>query len=154
MSIEILSISRKPTNWVKQAIDDYLVRFPTNVAPKMTYLAPARGRLSAREKLAREARSVLGRLEQRDIVIVLDATGFLLTNKSLIQKLKRFSETDEKLKLIIGGAEGLDTSVKKRAYEIWSLSALIFPHKIIQIMLVEQLYRSRSIDVGHPYHRS
>ena len=153
MPVEILSVSRKPTNWIKQALDDYLVRFPANTAPKMTFLAPASGRLSTSEKIAREGKNILTKLSSRDVVILLDVAGCLIDNNGLVRKVKDINQSSGNLKLVIGGAEGVHELVKKRATEIWSLSALVMPHKIVQVMLVEQLYRSRSIVIGHPYHR-
>tara|TARA_B100001250_G_scaffold399046_1_gene407996 strand:- start:289 stop:753 length:465 start_codon:yes stop_codon:yes gene_type:complete len=153
MSVEILSISRKPTNWVKEAINDYLDRFPKAKVPKMTYITPLAGRLSVRERLEREAKSILSKIGERDVVIVLDIGGCSLTSDDLVKRLSVFTARETKIILIIGGPEGLDISVKKRAIESWSLSGLVFPHKIIQILILEQLYRSYSICIGHPYHR-
>ena len=153
MSIEILSVSRKPTDWVKQALDDYLVRFPSNSVPKLTFLAPASGRLSSRERVAREGRNILSKLDHRDVVILLDSGGFLINNLALVEKFKEYDQSAVRLKLIIGGSEGVHESIKKRAFETWSLSALVMPHKIVQVVLLEQLYRSRCIVIGHPYHR-
>ena len=153
MSIEILSVSRKPTDWVRQALDDYLIRFPSNAVPKLTFLAPESGRLSKKERVAREGKSILSKLDQTDVVILLDTSGFLINNLELVRKLKEFSQAAGRLKLIIGGSEGVHESVKKRAFETWSLSTLVMPHKVVQVLLLEQLYRSRCIIVGHPYHR-
>ena len=154
MSIEIISVSRKPTNWVKQALDDYLVRFPSGAAPKLTFLAPASGRLSGGERVVREGRNILSKLDHRDMVILLDSGGFPIDNSVLVGKLKDFSQSAGRLKLIIGGSEGVHESVRRRAFETWSLSALVMPHKVVQVVLLEQLYRSRCISIGHPYHRS
>ncbi len=153
MPIEILSVSRKPTDWVKQALDDYLVRFPSNAAPKLTFLAPASGRLSGKERVAREGRNILSKLDHRDVVVLLDSGGFLIDNLALVRKLEEFDQSAGRLKLIIGGSEGVHESVKRRAFETWSLSALVMPHKVVQVVLLEQLYRSRCISIGHPYHR-
>ena len=107
MSIEILSVSRKPTDWVKQALDDYLVRFPSTAVPKLTFLAPESGRLSKKERVAREGKNILSKLDKRDVVILLDAGGFLIDNLELVRKLKEFSQAAGRLKLIIGGSEGV-----------------------------------------------
>lgn len=154
MSIEILSVSRKPTDWVKQALNDYLVRFPSNVVPKLTFLAPASGRLANRERVAREGRDILSKLDHKDMVILLDSGGLSIDNMALVKKLKEFDQSTRRLKFIIGGSEGVHESVKSRANETWSLSDLVMPHKVVQVVLLEQLYRSRCIAIGHPYHRS
>ena len=54
---------------------------------------------------------------------------------------------------IIGGADGLHTSVKQKADWLWSLSKLTLPHGMVRVMLAEQLYRAHSVICNHPYHR-
>jgi 23S rRNA (pseudouridine1915-N3)-methyltransferase len=54
---------------------------------------------------------------------------------------------------LVGGPEGLATSVKQAAKESWSLSALTFPHPLVRIVVAEQLYRAWTILNNHPYHR-
>ena len=54
---------------------------------------------------------------------------------------------------IIGGADGLDDSIKSRADLLWSLSPLTLPHGLVRVVLAEQLYRASSLLSGHPYHR-
>ena len=58
------------------------------------------------------------------------------------------------LALVIGGADGHDSSLKQQADALLSLSALTFPHELARLMLVEQLYRASTILQGRPYHRS
>ena len=55
--------------------------------------------------------------------------------------------------LLIGGADGLDASIKQEAQTMWRLSSLTLPHAMARVLLVEQLYRAWTILQGHPYHR-
>ena len=55
---------------------------------------------------------------------------------------------------LIGGADGLDESVRKRADMILSFGALTWPHMLVRVLLAEQLYRAHTILTGHPYHRA
>jgi len=54
---------------------------------------------------------------------------------------------------LIGGADGLDASLKENAQAMWRLSSLTLPHAMARVLLVEQLYRAWTILQGHPYHR-
>jgi 23S rRNA (pseudouridine1915-N3)-methyltransferase len=54
---------------------------------------------------------------------------------------------------LIGGADGLDASLKTNTQSIWRLSSLTLPHAMARVLLVEQLYRAWTILQGHPYHR-
>jgi 23S rRNA (pseudouridine1915-N3)-methyltransferase len=54
--------------------------------------------------------------------------------------------------LVIGGAYGVDEALARRADFVWSLSRLVFPHQLVRLILLEQLYRSQEIASGRPYH--
>jgi 23S rRNA (pseudouridine1915-N3)-methyltransferase len=54
---------------------------------------------------------------------------------------------------VIGGADGLEPAIRKRASVLLRLSALTLPHALAQVVLCEQLYRAATILTGHPYHR-
>jgi 23S rRNA (pseudouridine1915-N3)-methyltransferase len=54
--------------------------------------------------------------------------------------------------VIIGGAYGVDQTILDRADFVWSLSLLVFPHQLVRLLLVEQLYRAQEIAAGNPYH--
>jgi 23S rRNA (pseudouridine1915-N3)-methyltransferase len=54
---------------------------------------------------------------------------------------------------VIGGADGLDPSVRERADNLLSFGAMVWPHMLVRVMLAEQLYRAASILAGGPYHR-
>jgi len=76
-----------------------------------------------------------------------------MTSASLAAKLQILRDDGRKIAIVIGGADGVDESVLSRSEERWSLSKLTFPHKLVQIILSEQIYRAWSISEGLPYHR-
>jgi 23S rRNA (pseudouridine1915-N3)-methyltransferase len=59
----------------------------------------------------------------------------------------------EETAFIIGGADGLDDSVKEEARILMRLSSLTLPHALAQVVLLEQIYRAATLLTGHPYHR-
>ena len=79
--------------------------------------------------------------------MVLDEKGRDFTTIQFAALLK--SETV----FVIGGADGLDEAVKKKADLLLRLSSLTLPHALAQVVLLEQLYRAATLLVGHPYHR-
>jgi 23S rRNA (pseudouridine1915-N3)-methyltransferase len=83
----------------------------------------------------------------RGKIVVLDERGKDLTSVQFAALLK--SETV----FIIGGADGLDESVKKQADLLLRLSSLTLPHALAQVVLIEQIYRGATLATGHPYHR-
>ena len=80
-------------------------------------------------------------------LVALDERGRDYTTKQFAGLLR--SETA----FVIGGAEGLDDSIKAQAALVLRLSAMTLPHALAQVLLLEQLYRAASLLAGHPYHR-
>ncbi|MGF1605231.1 MAG: 23S rRNA (pseudouridine(1915)-N(3))-methyltransferase RlmH [Rhodothalassiaceae bacterium] len=86
--------------------------------------------------------------------LVLDERGKSLSSRDLQAVLRRWSEAGETdIAALIGGPDGLDPALVDRADCVLSLGRLTWPHKLVRVMLLEQLYRQWSIAAGHPYHR-
>ena len=108
---------------------------------------------------ARVAESESGRLldvlRPEDHVVLCDERGKQLTTKGLAtlveQRLKAGGRG--RLVFVVGGAEGVDDRVRKRADAVLALSGLTFPHELARVILLEQIYRVVSLLHGHPYHR-
>ncbi|MFZ9149977.1 MAG: 23S rRNA (pseudouridine(1915)-N(3))-methyltransferase RlmH, partial [Burkholderiales bacterium] len=73
--------------------------------------------------------------------------------RTLADHLERWRNDGRDNLFVIGGADGLDESIKSRADLLWSLSPLTLPHGLVRVVLAEQLYRASSLLSGHPYHR-
>jgi 23S rRNA (pseudouridine1915-N3)-methyltransferase len=99
----------------------------------------------------REAGRLLARLEARGTVVVLDGRGTAWSSAELAARLERWATPG--LTLILGGPHGLHESVRARAGERWSLSALTLPHELARVVVVEQIYRAVTLLRGIPYHR-
>jgi 23S rRNA (pseudouridine1915-N3)-methyltransferase len=80
-------------------------------------------------------------------LVALDEHGRDYTTKQFAELLK--CETA----FVIGGAKGLDVSIKEEAALLLRLSAMTLPHALAQVVLLEQLYRAATLLTGHPYHR-
>ena len=80
-------------------------------------------------------------------VIALDERGRDLTTVQFAALLA------EPTAFVVGGADGLDPAIKRRASLPVRLSSLTLPHALAQVMLCEQIYRAATIRTGHPYHR-
>ena len=108
------------------------------------------GRFSDEHVRHREARCLLERAGTGR-TITLDRTGRSWTSEQLAQRLERWATPCATL--LVGGPLGLHRSVIERSDECWSLSALTFPHELVRVLLVEQLYRAVTILRGAPYHK-
>jgi 23S rRNA (pseudouridine1915-N3)-methyltransferase len=102
----------------------------------------------------REAELLLGALPPSIPYIALDERGRDLTSPELAARIERWQgEGVSSLGFIIGGADGLDESIRKGAALVLNMGRLTWPHMMVRAMLGEQIYRSQQILAGHPYHR-
>ena len=87
-------------------------------------------------------------------MVALDQGGKEISSEDFAQLLGIWrDEGVTELTFVIGGAEGLDHGIVKRARHVLSLGAMTWPHMMVRAMLLEQIYRAQQILAGHPYHR-
>lgn len=150
MSIRIISIGKKPGSWIKQGLEDYQKRLqrPFEVEWCIFPSSHQKGSKSCQE----EAKSIIGLLKSDDYAILLDESGKNIDSIELSNLMVGQLEKSKNIVFIIGGSYGVDESIFKRADFIWSLSRLVFPHQIVRLLLIEQIYRSQEISKNNPYH--
>lgn len=150
--IRILAVGKKHEPWVTEGIGRYEKRLkrPFNVEWTVLPHSAHENDAARREESVR----ILGRLEKDDFVVLLDERGTELDSPALSKTLLAPLERSVRVVLIIGGAYGVDDSVRERADFVWSLSPLVFPHQLVRLILVEQVYRAQEIAAGGSYHHS
>tara|TARA_B100000900_G_scaffold395400_1_gene393745 strand:+ start:361 stop:822 length:462 start_codon:yes stop_codon:yes gene_type:complete len=153
MNIDLICVSNKQSDWVVKESQTYLKRLPKWLNVKVTLVTPVKSRMSLEMKLATEAQKIRKKICSEDYLIILDSQGFPLTNPYLVSEFKKLMIDGRAVKMIVGGADGVDSSLKAEAHSIWSLSKLIFPHTLSFIIFLEQIYRTTSILANHPYHK-
>ena len=102
----------------------------------------------------KEGERILAKLHSDTHVIALAIEGKMMTSEQLadtIDKLATYGKS--KIAFVIGGSLGLSDAVMKRANESLSFSKMTFPHQLMKLVLVEQVYRSFRINRGEPYHK-
>ena len=88
-------------------------------------------------------------------LIAFDERGPSLTSERFARRVGAWrDEGRPTLSLVIGGPDGLDDRVRRRADLVVSFGALTLPHQLVRVLVVEQLYRTLTILAGHPYHRA
>jgi len=105
------------------------------------------------KRLAAEAARVAGRLPRGAAVIALDERGIDVDTRAFATRLRAWLDAPEPTVFVIGGPDGLDEALKRRAAARIRLSSLTLPHALAQVMLCEQIYRAATLLTGHPYHR-
>lgn len=154
MKLRIISVGHKMPSWVDTACAEYTKRMPREASVEIIDIKPekrAAGNSTENIQLI-EAKRILEAIG-KDYCIALDERGHEVTTLQLADKFKDWQSSGRDIALVIGGADGLHTSVKQKADWLWGLSKLTLPHAMVRVMLAEQLYRAHSVITNHPYHR-
>ncbi len=128
-------------------------RYADRLRPRLSVTELADGYGSPAEIRRREAESLLSALPADSFAVALDLGGPAPSSETLAKQLETWLGLGRRLTFLIGGAEGLAASILARADHVLSLGPLTWPHMLVRVMLLEQLYRARSLAAGHPYHR-
>lgn len=154
MQITLIAVGRLKAGPEKQQIGTYLKRCPWPV--KIIEVEEKRP-IKGAERMAREGDLILKALKtlpQDCHVIALDERGKSLSSSRFAGQIQDFQDRGiSNLVFLIGGADGYDPEVKKRAHSLLSLGEMTWPHMMVRVMLCEQLYRASCILSGHPYHK-
>lgn len=101
-----------------------------------------------------EAARLLDTIPDGAFVIALDERGKNISSKEFANKIRgQLEDGCRAVSLVIGGADGHGDAIRKRANMLLSFGQLTWPHQLVRVLLVEQLYRATTILSGHPYHR-
>lgn len=142
--IRILAVGKVRRGWVQEGIALYRKRLPGLTVVELRDSNPER-----------EAAAIRAELRPDERLVVLTEEGSGLNSRALASQLAALQASGEasRLAFAIGGADGLEPALRAEAFWRLSLSPLTFPHELARLLLLEQLYRARSILQGGPYHR-
>ncbi len=148
--ITVVAIGKKHENWLVEGIERYEKRLKAPFNTKWVFLrsSPQKGLIASKE----ESESIISKLKPDDFVVLLDETGKMYDSPAFSKVLTTPLEQSKNVVIIIGGAYGVTEMLQNRADIVWSLSSLVFPHQLVRLILVEQLYRAQTIRDGQPYH--
>ncbi|BFL72880.1 MAG: 23S rRNA (pseudouridine(1915)-N(3))-methyltransferase RlmH [Anaerococcus sp.] len=160
MDIKIIAVGKIKEKFYKQAIEEYLKRMQTYNNIEIIEVAdePAGENLSEKEieqVKDKEGEKILNKVKDDDYVVSLEILGKQETSESFA----KFIETEmaegfgRNLVFIIGGSNGLSKNVSQRANKKQSFSKMTYPHQLMRVILIEQIYRAFRIINGHPYHK-
>jgi 23S rRNA (pseudouridine1915-N3)-methyltransferase len=108
----------------------------------------------AQRRILEESIAIANLVPERAVTVILDEHGDSMNSASFAGRLQGWrSEDRPAVVFIIGGADGLATSLRQNANLRLAFGAATWPHQLVRIMLLEQLYRAVTILSGHPYHR-
>ncbi len=155
MKLRLVVVGRDKNDPLCRIADEYLGRLnhylPTELVevkeePRTKNVAVDRVKAAEAERLKKAVGS--------DYLITLDERGRQYTSVELAERLDRFNrDAIQSVAVVIGGPSGLDPALVKGARESWSLSKLTLPHRLVRVLIAEQLYRACTILRGEPYHK-
>jgi len=151
MRVIIAAIGRDRAGPTRDLFDDYCRRSPWPI--RLVEIAPRSSRPLER-RLREEAERLLQAVPPGAVLVALDEAGRQLDSAGLARRIARWQGEYGTLAFAIGGSDGLDRSVLERAEATFAFGRMTWPHRLVRVMLAEQLYRASTILSGHPYHRA
>lgn len=159
MKVKLVTVGKLKEKYLKDGIAEYSKRLSRFAKVEMVELpdekTPDKASPAENQQIMeKEAERILGKIADRDFVVVLAIEGQQFPSEKFSQILqdtttKGFSD----ITFVIGGSLGLAPSVKKRANLLMSFGQLTLPHQLMRLVLVEQIYRAFMIQQGSPYHK-
>ena len=156
MNAVILTVGRLGERWQKDGVAEYLKRLSrygnyavAEVPDEPDGDSPA---LVEKAKIS-EGQRLLRQIKPNDFVVALCVDGEAYSSEGLARKTAAYAMNGRRTVFVIGGSNGLSEEVIARANERLSFSKLTFPHGLMRVVLLEQLYRAERINAGERYHK-
>ena len=137
---KIIAIGKIRKKWIQEGIEMYLKRLPGLEVKEIKDSTQAK-----------EEHTIKEIISKNEFLVTLNENGQSFTSKQLATKL--LNSHNQNITFVIGGASGLTSSLNNLASWQLSLSPLTFPHEIARLLLIEQIYRAKTITQGGPYHK-
>lgn len=153
MQINIIAVGKESSPELKHLQTEYEKRLLPFASVSWKFI-PASRATEPEQIRNQDSDQIMSQLKTNDTVVLLDERGHEQTNEQFAQTFEQLSGSQGRLVFVIGGAFGATNTVRERAQFVWSFSKLVFPHQLMRVMLLEQLYRTQMVLQNHPYHHS
>lgn len=146
--LELLCVGRIKEDYLNAGINEYLKRLSRYCAASVREIPDRKDDVGAVEA---ESADILA--AQSGYTVLADLRGKELTSEQLAAALEKAYLTRDKVQFVIGGSRGVTDEVRKRADLVVSFGKFTFPHRLMRLIVVEQLYRAFTIGAGTAYHK-
>jgi 23S rRNA (pseudouridine1915-N3)-methyltransferase len=159
MNIQIVAVGKLKERYLVDGITEYVKRLGPYAKVQITELpdekAPESMSAAEEEQVrSREGERILAQLREGAHVIALAIGGQMWSSEELSQQLQRLATYGKShVAFVIGGSNGLSAAVLSRADQLLSFGRVTYPHQLMRLILVEQVYRAFKIARGEPYHK-
>ena len=160
MRILVIAVGRLKQGPERELAERYRKRFD-DIGRKLGFrgldiheIPESRAR-DASMRLAAEAEAILTSIPEHSVLVTLDEHGDNIDSVGLSRYLGRFRDQSvANMVFVIGGADGLSPDLRRKAKLRMAFGSATWPHQMVRVMLLEQVYRAATILAGHPYHRA
>jgi 23S rRNA (pseudouridine1915-N3)-methyltransferase len=159
VKITILAVGKLKEKYLKDACAEYLKRLGPYAKVEVVEVPEEKADEPVHEAdvarvLEKEGERLLRHLPEGIYAITLEVEGKNLSSEAFAEKLDRLATYGQsRIAFVIGGSHGLSPAVRKRSDFRLSFSAMTFPHQLIRVFLLEQIYRACKINRGETYHK-
>lgn len=159
MKITVIGVGKIKEAYFRDAVGEYAKRLGRYCKLELCETADERTPDGASETMRnmimeKEAGRILDRIPEGSYIIVLDIAGKKMDSVAFARKIEQLGTAGKShLTFVIGGSLGLHTSVREKADLSVSFSDMTFPHQLMRVILLEQIYRGYRIINGEPYHK-
>jgi 23S rRNA (pseudouridine1915-N3)-methyltransferase len=159
MRLLVIAVGRLKSGPERDLVERYRERF-ADMARKLGFrglvmheIAESRAR-DALARMAEEAAAIAALIPEGALTIALDERGKAIDSAGFARQLGRWrDESIASVVFVIGGADGLSPELRRTIKTVFAFGTMTWPHQLVRIMLMEQIYRAATILAGHPYHR-
>ncbi len=159
MNITVIAIGKLKEQYWKDAVSEYMKRLRSYCTPEIIELRESplgTGPSAADEEAVKKAEGeeILSRINKNDYVITLEIKGKTLSSEQVAEQIAGLAlDGKSSVVFVIGGSLGLSPEVSARANLKLSFSAMTFPHQMMRVILLEQVYRAFKINRNEVYHK-
>jgi len=159
MKITVVSVGKLKEKYLKQGIQEYLKRLSAYAKVDIIEVADEKApenlsEAEMEEVKRKEGERILSHVGDDTYVFTLEIKGKMLTSEEFAKKLDDLATYGKsKIAFIIGGSLGISKEVQSRSDMAISFSKMTFPHQVMRLILLEQVYRGYRINRGEPYHK-
>lgn len=158
MNAAILCVGKLKESWQREGCAEYLKRLSRYGKYEIVQVDDLREPDNAspaqiKQIIDKEGQALLSRVKSHDRVVALCIQAKAPDSLGLAEQVRRWSANGQRTVFVIGGSNGLSDAVLARADERLSFSNLTFPHGLMRVILLEQLYRAERICAGEKYHK-
>ena len=155
MRINIISIESSRPEWTQEAFNSYKTKFNKSIDVRWVGCKPAQRskNYNISAIVEKESALLLSKTKKEDLIVALDKEGSEVSTEKLRLSFDNWVSSSRDISFLIGGPDGLSRDLVRESDFCWSLSDLTFPHSIVPVLVIEQIFRVWSITQNHPYHK-